>query len=82
VGWRKKKSRTNDVKHLGEQRFEETGEDRWISVYEHADELGKQYCEREGIIEEMIGSIIITDNGMSSSSSDSESDELRVEYQG
>jgi hypothetical protein len=54
-----KKSGTNDVKHLGEQRFEETGEDKWISVCEHADELEKQYCEREGIIEERVESIII-----------------------
>jgi ribosomal protein S16 len=28
-------SRTNDVKHLCEQRFEETGEDKRISVCEH-----------------------------------------------
>jgi hypothetical protein len=73
----------NDVKHLCEQRFEETGEDKWISVCEHVDELEKQYCERKGITEERIESIIITDKGMSSSSSsnDSESDELRVGYQ-
>jgi hypothetical protein len=73
--------RTSDVKHLCEQRFEGTGEDKWISVCEHVEEVGKQYCEREGKTEERIESIIITDNGMSISSSDSESDELRVEYQ-
>jgi hypothetical protein len=76
--------RTNGVEHLCEQRFEETGEDKWISVCEHVDELEKQYCERKGIAEERIESVIITDNGMSSSSSssssDGESDELRVEY--
>jgi hypothetical protein len=86
VGWHKKKSRKNDVEHLCEQRFEETGEDKWISFCEHVDELEKQYCERKGITEERTESIIITDNGMSSSSSssssDGESDELRVEYEG
>jgi hypothetical protein len=70
--------RTNNVKRLCEQRFKETGEDKWISVCEHVDKLEKQYCEQEGIIKERIESIIITDNGMSSSgssSTDSESDE-------
>jgi hypothetical protein len=78
----KKTSGTNDFIHLCEQRFEETGEDKWISVCEPVDELEKQYCEREGKTEDTIESIIITDNGMSSNSRDSESAELRVEYQG
>jgi hypothetical protein len=52
VGANNKTSRTNNVKHLCEQRFKETGEDKWISVCEHADELEKQYCEQEGITEE------------------------------
>jgi hypothetical protein len=47
VGENNKTSRTNDVKHLCEQRFKETGEDKWISVCEHVDELEKQYFERE-----------------------------------
>jgi transposase len=76
VGANNTTERTDDVKRLCEQRFEETGEDKWISVCEHVDELEKQYCEREGIIEERIESIIITHNRKNScGSTDSELDE-------
>jgi transposase len=39
VGANNTTSRTNDVKHLCEQRFEETGEDKWISICGHVDKL-------------------------------------------
>jgi hypothetical protein len=58
VGANNTTSRTNDVKHLCEKRSEKTGEDKWISVCEHVDELEKQYCEREGITDERIESMI------------------------
>jgi hypothetical protein len=47
-----------------------------ISLCEHVDELEKQLCERKGISEQKIEIIIIADNGMSSS--DSESNELNI----
>jgi hypothetical protein len=68
--------RTND-KHLCEKRFKETAEGKWISVCEHLEKVEKQYREWEGITEERTESIMIRDNGMSSrsSNSDSESDD-------
>jgi hypothetical protein len=50
--------RINDVKHLSEQRFKETGTDKWISVCEHVEKVEKQYYEREGVLEDMTENII------------------------
>ena len=41
----------NDTKHLCEQKFEETGADKWICVCEHIEKLEKQCYEQESIID-------------------------------
>jgi hypothetical protein len=74
----------NDIKHICEQGFKETWANEWFSVCEHVDKIEKQYYDEEGVMENMIETIIITDSGMSSSSSfvDSECNECQGEISG
>jgi hypothetical protein len=45
-----------------QQRSEETGEDKLTSVCVQVENAGNPYCEREGITEERIQSIITSES--------------------
>jgi hypothetical protein len=68
----------SDIKHICEQGFKETRAVEWNSVCEPVEQLEKWCYKEEGVMENMVETIIVSDSGMSSSSSsfgDSERDE-------
>jgi hypothetical protein len=49
----------NDIKRLCEQGFKETLAVEWSSFCEHVDKIEKQYYEEEGVMENMIETMIV-----------------------